>query len=59
MLGDVAESEIEKIALSNNTIRQRTTDLSDYIEKTLQKKLKECSRFALQVDESVDICSRS
>ncbi|KAL7637467.1 UNVERIFIED_CONTAM: hypothetical protein RMT77_012195 [Armadillidium vulgare] len=54
MLGENAEKELNKIPLSNDTIRRRILDLSENIEENVQKKLKN-SNFALTVDESTDI----
>ncbi|KAL7646078.1 UNVERIFIED_CONTAM: hypothetical protein RMT77_002979 [Armadillidium vulgare] len=58
MLGENAEKELNKIPLSNDTIRRRILDLSENIEENVQKKLKN-SNFALTVDESTDISNTS
>ncbi|XP_068219219.1 zinc finger BED domain-containing protein 5-like [Palaemon carinicauda] len=58
MFGEKAEKEISKIPLSNDTIHRRILDLSENIEKKVQKKLQD-STFALTVDESTDISNTS
>src|ERR1044072_8654339 len=58
MLCENAEKELNKIPLSNDTIRRRILDLSENIEENVQKKLKN-SNFALTVDESTDISNTS
>lgn len=54
MLGEKAETEINKVPLSNDTIRRRISDLSTNIETKVQNLMKQ-SKFALIVDESTDI----
>ncbi|XP_068250348.1 zinc finger BED domain-containing protein 5-like [Palaemon carinicauda] len=58
MFGEKAEKEISKIPLSNDTMHRRILDLSENIEKKVQKKLQD-STFALTVDESTDISNTS
>ncbi|KAL7640530.1 UNVERIFIED_CONTAM: hypothetical protein RMT77_008805 [Armadillidium vulgare] len=58
MLGENDEKELNKIPLSNDTIRRRILDLSENIEENVQKKLKN-SNFALTIDESTDISNTS
>ena len=59
MLGDKAEKEINKIPLSNDTVRRRILALSaDMEENVCRNKLKN-SIFALQVDESTDITNKA
>ena len=59
MLGDEAENKINKIPLSNDTVRRRILALSaDIKENVCRNKLKN-SIFALQVDESTDITNKA
>ncbi|XP_068212657.1 zinc finger BED domain-containing protein 5-like [Palaemon carinicauda] len=58
MFDEKAEKDISKIPLSNDTIHKRILDLSENIEKKVQKKLQD-STFALTVDESTDISNTS
>lgn len=55
VLGEKAAKEIEKIPLSNDTVKRRIVEMSSSIEEQLLLQLRECNYFALQVDESTDI----
>lgn len=55
MLGEKAAKEIQKIPLSNNTVKRRIVDISSNIEEQLSLQLQECTYFAHQVDESTDV----
>ncbi|XP_074039499.1 zinc finger BED domain-containing protein 5-like [Leptinotarsa decemlineata] len=55
VLGEKAANEIEKIPLSNDTVKRRIVEMSSSIEEQLLLQLRECNYFALQVDESTDI----
>jgi len=54
MFGSEAEAEIQKIPLSNNTIRRRVQHMSEDIEKNVGEKIKASNGFCLQIDESTD-----
>ncbi|KAL4126754.1 hypothetical protein QTP88_010963 [Uroleucon formosanum] len=55
VLGDKAAKEIEKVSLSNDTVKRRIDDMSSNINNKLLLYLKDCNFFALQIDESTDI----
>lgn len=55
VLGEKAAKEIQKVPLSNNTVKRRIDDMSSNIEETLILQLQECTYFALQIDESTDV----
>lgn len=55
VLGEKAATEIQKVPLSNNTVKRRIDDMSSNIEETLILQLQECTYFALQIDESTDV----
>ncbi|XP_025197550.1 zinc finger BED domain-containing protein 5-like [Melanaphis sacchari] len=55
VLGDKAAKEIEKVSLSNDTVKRRIDDMSSNIKNKLLLYLKDCNFFALQIDESTDI----
>lgn len=53
MFGSEAKAEIQKIPLSNNTIRRYVQDMSEDIEKNEYS-----NGFCLQIDESTDISGK-
>lgn len=55
VLGEKSAKEIQKVPLSNNTVKRRIDDMSSNIEETLALQLQECTYFALQIDESTDV----
>ena len=55
MLGPDAVKEVIKLPLSDNTIASRIEDISVGIENKVLEKVCISRRFALQVDESIDI----
>jgi hypothetical protein len=57
MIGNEAESEIDEVFLSDNTVSRRVGDMSHGAENILSEILK-YTNFALQVDESTDITYR-
>lgn len=54
MIGPDAAKEIEKIPLSDSTIKRRIDDMSDDMESVLNEKLRLRRKFALQIDDSTD-----
>ena len=59
MLGDEAEKEINKISLSNDTLRRRILALSDDMEENVCRNKLINLIFALQVDESTAITNKA
>jgi len=55
VLGEKAAKELDKIPLSNNSVKRRIDTMASNIEEILVTQLKMCSNFSLQVDESTDI----
>ncbi|XP_032093621.1 zinc finger BED domain-containing protein 5-like [Thamnophis elegans] len=55
MLGPEAAKEIAKVRLSDNTISRRINDMSADIESVVLEKIRISEKFALQLDESIDI----
>lgn len=55
VLGAKAANEIEKYLYQIIQLRVKIDDMSSNIEETLILQLKECTNFALQIDESTDV----
>jgi len=55
VLGEKAAKELDKIPLSNKSVKRRIDTMASNIEEILVTQLKICSYFSLQVDESTDI----
>lgn len=55
MLGPGAVKEIAQVPLPDNTIYRRTEEMFSDIEKIVLEKLHASGKFALQIDESMDI----
>lgn len=59
VLGEQHVEKINKISLSNNTIKNRIEDLRKNILDTVLNEIKSSPFFALQLDESTDVASCS
>ncbi|KAL4125874.1 hypothetical protein QTP88_010111 [Uroleucon formosanum] len=57
VLGDKAAKEIEKVSLSNDTVKRRIDYMSSNIKNKLLLYLNDCNFFALQIGESPDIAN--
>lgn len=55
VLGEKAAKELDKIPLSNNSVKRRIDTMDSNIEEILVTQLKMCSNFSLQVDETTGI----
>lgn len=55
MLGKKASDEIDRIPLSNDTVRQRIKDMAESVKDQLVAHLRQSQFFSLQLDESTDI----
>ncbi|VVC29217.1 Hypothetical protein CINCED_3A024471 [Cinara cedri] len=55
VLGEKAAKELDKIPLSNNSVKRIIDTMASNIEEILFTQPKMCSNFSLQVDESTDI----
>lgn len=58
MFGTEAQRDVQKISLSDDTIKRRILDMSAFIENTVMTKLT-TKNFALQIDESTDISDKA
>ncbi len=59
VLGDASERKIQQISLSDDTVKRRINEMSDYIkEKVIQEiKSSPAGMFAIQLGESTDVRS--
>lgn len=59
VLGEVSEHKIQQISLSNDTVKQQISEMSDDIkEQMIQEiKLSPTGMFAVQLDELMDVSS--
>ncbi|XP_068227640.1 zinc finger BED domain-containing protein 5-like [Palaemon carinicauda] len=55
MLGEKASKEINKIPLSNDTVKKRITSMAENVKVQLVSQLQKSLYFSLQLDESTDI----
>ncbi|XP_068203764.1 zinc finger BED domain-containing protein 5-like [Palaemon carinicauda] len=55
MLGEKASKEINKIPLSNDTVKKRITSMAENVKVQLVSQLQQSLYFSLQLDESTDI----
>jgi len=59
MIGKEAENSLNKIALSNDTMKKRIDGLSGNIKEQLLRRINKSDYFSLQLDESTDITNKS
>ena len=55
MLGEKASKEINKIPLSNDTVKKKITSMAENVKVQLVSQLQQSLYFSLQLDESTDI----
>ncbi|XP_068233332.1 zinc finger BED domain-containing protein 5-like [Palaemon carinicauda] len=55
MLGEKASKEVNKIPLSNDTVKKRITSMAENVKVQLVSQLQQSLYFSLQLDESTDI----
>ena len=55
MIGKNYVRNIESVPLSNSTISRRMSDMAEYCQKEVIKRVKQSPTFSLQMDESTDI----
>jgi hypothetical protein len=55
MLGEKCAQQLHNIALSNNTVSQRISDISEDLEEQMMEKLRN-NRYAIQINKATD-CS--
>jgi len=59
MIGEEAANSLNKITLSNDTIKKRIDGLSGNIKEQLLRRINKSDYFSLQLDESTDITNKS
>ena len=59
MLGEESTNKIDKIPLSNNTVKDRITRMSADIKEKVIVEISTSPLFAIQLDESTDVASCS
>jgi hypothetical protein len=59
LFGDKAAKKIKTIPLSNDTVSNRMTMMSDDVHQQLIRKIKRSKLYALQLDESTDITDKA
>ena len=59
MLGEESANKIDKIPLSNNTVKDRITRMSADIKEKVIVEISTSPLFAIQLDESTDVASCS
>jgi hypothetical protein len=59
LFGDKAAKKIKTIPLSNDTVSNRITMMSDDVHQQLIRKIKRSKLYALQLDESTDITDKA
>ncbi|XP_063284219.1 zinc finger BED domain-containing protein 5-like [Pelobates fuscus] len=55
MFGEKSLKEVELIPVSNNTVKRRIDEMSEWVEDQLINRVKASKFFSLQLDESTDI----
>jgi hypothetical protein len=59
MIDEKAANSLNKIALSNDTVKKRTHGLSGNIKEQLLRRINKSDYFSLQLDGSTDITNKS